>query len=237
MENIHNDQPLHSVIILMYHRTVNLLDMARDCVASVQACSPKGTEIVIVDNGSSYKFSWYKYSQVYIRLDRNYGISHGWNLGLKSARGKYKTVLGDDTIVCDGWLDHLVKAKEMPDCGVGQLHMEHLPHGKGIVENYKWPSGACFMLTQDVIDKVGYFDQMTYWPCNWEDLDYWVRVYKAGYKMYRNYEVTIQHREGATLHANDLSRHFEDNKRRFIKKHGFDPTGVFFGDQDISAHL
>ena len=235
-ENINHKVPTYSVIVLMYHRSVDLVDMARDCIASVQDSSTD-YELVIVDNGSSQRFGWYKLCDTYIRLNRNYGISHGWNLGLKASRGKYKTIIGDDTIVSKGWLEALREAKDMPDCGVGQIHVEHLPHGKEIVENYKWPSGACFMLDQNTIDKVGYFDEQTYWPCNWEDWDYWFRVYKVGLKMYRNYHTSIQHREGATLHANDLSEHFQDNKRRFIKKHGFDPTPIFTGDADINQYL
>ena len=234
--NPHTQNPTYSVIVLMYHRTVPLVDMARDCIASIKDSS-EDYELIIVDNGSSQRFGWYKECDTYIRFNRNMGISFGWNAGLKVSRGKYKVILGDDTIVTKGYLEALREAKDMPDCGVGQIHVENLPQGVGIVENYKWPTGACFMLTQDVIDKVGYFDQDTYWPCNWEDWDYWLRVYQKGFKMYRNYHTSIQHREGATLHATDLSSHFQDNKRRFIKKHGFDPTQVFCGDEDIKKYL
>lgn len=237
MENPNLAVPLYSVIILVYHRTVQLVDMGRDCLASVKESSPEGTEIIVVDNGSSQRYGWYKECDTYIRFNRNMGISAGWNAGLKVSRGKYKVILGDDTIVTKGWLEALKEAKDMPDCGIGQIHVERLPQGVGIVESYKWPSGACFMLTQDVIDKVGYFDADTYFPCNWEDWDYWFRAYKAGYKMYRNYHTSIQHREGMTVHSPDLSKHFEEMKRRFIKKHGFNPEGVFCGDEDIQKYL
>jgi len=207
--------------------------MARDCVESVRESMPAGTEIIIVDNGSPQRFSWFKYSDVYIRFNKNMGISHGWNVGLKASRGKYKCILGDDTIVTKGFLEALKESMDMPDCGVGQIHVESLPQGIGVVENYKWPSGACFMVTQNTLDKVGYFEADTYWPCNFEDWDYWYRTYQAGLKMYRNYHTSIQHREGATLHSPDLSSYFQENRRAFIKKHGIDPEMVFCGDQPM----
>lgn len=236
MGNPNLSKPLYSIIVLIYNRTPELLQMARDCVTTVKNYS-KDYELIIVDNGSTEHYDWSKECDTYIRFDKNYGISRGWNIGLLASRGVYKVILGDDTLVSEGWLEGLKEAMQMPNAGVVNPHVEHLPAGEGIVENYKWPSGACFMLTQNTLDKVGYFDQDTYWPANWEDLDYWYRLYKAGFKMYRNYHVSIQHLEGQTVHSPDISAHSDDNKRAFIKKHGFDPTNVFFAHESIESHL
>lgn len=225
-------KPLYSVIVLLYNRTDELRQMSLDCIASVNNSIDKSkTEVIIVDNGSTVREDWSKYCDTYVRLHTNTGCSRGWNAGLLMSRGYYKCVLGDDTIVHKGFLEALQAAMDMPDCGVGQIHVEHLPQGIGIVENYKWPSGACFMLTQHTIDKVGLFDQDTYFPANYEDLDYWLRCYKAGLKMYRNFSFSIQHREGATLHAPDISQYSDDNKRRFIRKFGRDYSPVFFSEE------
>lgn len=230
MNNPNSVKPLYSVIVLLYNRTPELVSMARDCVASVKNSS-EDYELIIVDNGSTVRYDWASQCNTYIRFEQNMGCSRGWNAGLLLSKGKYKVVLGDDTIVHKGYLEALREATDMG--GVGQIHVEHLPHGQGIVENYKWPSGACFMLTQEIIDKVGYFDQDTYFPANYEDTDYWLRVYKAGFKMFRNYGFSIQHREGQTLHAPDISMHTNDNMRRFIKKWGRDYSNVFFGDEPM----
>jgi len=86
------------------------------------------------------------------------------------------------------------------------------------------------MLPRSTIKKVGYFDEQ-FWPCNWEDVDYWTRVMKAGLKLYVNYTMTIIHREGQTLHAPDLSSYFLANKKRYINKWGFDCTKLFYGNE------
>jgi len=228
----------YSVIILIYHRTPELVAMAKDCLASViNTVDRSKTEIIVVDNGSTVKSDyWEKNADKYINLGVNKGISAGWNVGLQTAKGKYKVILGDDTILHGNWLEELKKCFDQPLCGVANLHMEHLPHGKGIVEDYKWYSGACFMLSQETIDKVGYFDEEI-WPCNTEDWDYWIRVYQAGLKLYKNFTLSIQHKEGQTVHAPDLSAHTQSLIDRLTKKVGFNPTDVFCGNLSIYKAL
>lgn len=233
MENLTNPnlkKPKYSVILLIFHRTQELVDMARDCIASIKNSS-KDYELIIVDNGSTVRYDWEKECDTYVRLDRNMGISHGWNTGLKIARGKYMVLLGDDTIVREGWLEGLQKAMDMPMAGLANIYVEHLPQGVGIVENYKWFSHACVMLTQNTIRRVGYYREDLYFPCNFEDHDYITRVMRAGLKCYINYGVTIQHKEGQTVHAKDLSEHFLRLKDVFMKEHGFDNQEVFCGDK------
>ena len=224
------NKPIHSVIMLIYHRTPELVAMARDCATSVRNSS-EDYEFIIVDNGSTEKYAWEKECDTYIRLNQNWGISHGWNMGLRVSRGKYKTIIGDDVLVRKGWLKAMREAMDMPLAGMVNPHVQHLPQGAGIVEDYKWPSGACFMVTQKTIDRVGYFDQDTYYPCNFEDHDYWTRLLKAGLKIYKNHSMTVMHKEGQTVHAKDLSEHFMEMKRRFIAKHGFDNQEVFCGQK------
>lgn len=233
MENNPNlDIPLYSVVVLVFHRTPELVAMARDCLASIKNSSPQDkTEIIIIDNGSTVRHDWEKECNTYIRFEKNMGISHGWNTGIKASRGKYITLLGDDTIVHDGWLEALQKAMDMPLAGLANVYVENLPQGIGIVENYKWFSHACVMLTQSTIRRIGYYDEKTFFPANFEDVDYSTRVMKAGLKLYVNYGSSIQHKEGKTVHAKDISSRFTEMKRRFIEKHGFDPIPVFYDSQ------
>lgn len=234
MENINLTKPKYTVGVLIYHRTQELVDMARDCVASVKKSSTD-YELIIVDNGSTIKSDWE--CDTLIRFDKNYGISHGWNAILKNARTEYVAIIGDDVIVREGWLEALKAALEMPLAGVANPHVQHLPPGAGIVENYKWFSGACFMLPQSTVSRVGYFDENTYFPANFEDHDYWTRVYKKGLKCYVNYGMSVQHREGATVHAKDISEEFLTNKKRFMDKHGFDNQEVFCGADSLAKYL
>ena len=222
--------PTYSVIMLVYHRTPELVEMARNCVASVKNSS-KDFEFIIVDNGSTQRYAWEKECDTYIRFNKNMGISHGWNTGLRVSRGKYKAVIGDDVIVRKGWLEALRVAMDQPQAGIANVYVEHLPQGAGIVENYKWFSHACFMLTQKTLDIVGYYDQDTYYPCNFEDHDFLTRLLKKGLKCYVNYGMSVMHKEGQTVHAPDLSEHFQRLKIAFMRKHGFDNQDVFCGEK------
>lgn len=90
------------------------------------------------------------------------------------------------------------------------------------------------MLTQKTIDKVGYFDENIF-PANTEDWDYWIRVYQAGLKTYRNFSCTVQHLEGQTVHAPDILKEHSRLLDNLRKKYGFDPVPVFCGDKNMPA--
>lgn len=233
MTNPNYPIPTYSVIILGFHRTPELVEMAKDCLGSViNSVDRKDTEIIYVDNGSTEKWEWEKHVDTYVRLDQNMGISRGWNTGLKLARANYKVILGDDVIVSKGFLEGLKEAIDMPNAGVSNVYVEHLPQGKGIVEDYKWFSGACFMLTQNTLDKVGYFNENIF-PCNTEDWEYWLRVYQKGLKLYKNFGVSVQHKEGQTVHSPDLSVHTKKLLENLADEWGFDPTSVFCSTRSI----
>lgn len=235
MNNPNLIKPTYTIGVLVYHRSPELVQMARDCIASIKNSS-QDYELIIIDNGSTEKYPWENECDTYVRFQENKGISRGWNTVLKLARGKYITIVNDDVKVRKGWLEELQKAMDMPLAGVANVHVEHLPPGTGIVENYKWFSGSCFMLTQATVNRVGYFDEEIF-PCNTEDWDYWIRVYKKGLKLYKNYGMTVQHLEGQTVHSPDLAKHTNLLLKRLEKKHGFNPVGVFCGDMSINDSL
>lgn len=237
MENPNLKEYKYSVIVLIYHRSQDLVGMTLNCLGSVfNAIDRNETEIILVDNGSTVRHKWEDIVDTYIRFNENKGISRGWNAGLRLSRGKYKVILGDDVVVRPNFLQALQKAMDMPECGVANIHVEHLPADIGCKEHYRWFSGACFMLTQNTIDKVGYFDESIF-PCNTEDWDYWLRTYQAGLKLYRNFAMSIQHKEGQTVHAPDLSKEHQRLMTNLRNKYGFDPTGVFCGEEDIYEAL
>jgi GT2 family glycosyltransferase len=228
MQNPNLIKPKYSVIVLIYHRTPELVQMARNCIASVKNSS-QDYELIIVDNGSTQRYPWENECDTYIRFNENKGISRGWNEGLRIARGRYLVILGDDVIVHKGYLEALEVCFEKPNCGVSNVYVQHLPQGMGIVEDYKWFSGACFMLKQKTIEKVGYFNEEIF-PCNTEDWDYWIRVYQNGLKLYKNFTFSIQHLEGQTVHAPDLSIHTQTLLKKLEEKIGMNPVDIFCGE-------
>lgn len=230
MENPNLEKPTYTVIMLIFHRYKRLVQMARDCAKTVRDNS-SDYEFIIVDNGSTIRHDWESECDTYVRLNQNWGISHGWNTGIKLARAENIVIIGDDIHASEGWLEAMKAGIEMPQAGMCNPHVQHLPGGAGIVENYKWPSGACFMLSRNTIDKVGLFAEEDYYPANHEDWDYWTRIYQAKLKIYTNYSCTVRHLEGQTIHAPDISEKSEQTRDVYLKKWGFDPTPIFCGGQ------
>jgi len=230
-----------SIIILYMHRDPSLMpdnydpNMTNDLVNSIVE-NTDNYELIAVDNGSTTNESWLTYVDKYYRFPKNEGISNGWNKGIEMASHEHIVILGDDTIVPPNWKEEMLKAMNMSDAGMATVHVEGMPYGEGIKEALPFP-GACFMLTKKTVEKVGYFDWQTYWPCNYEDVDYQARVLAHGMKIYTNYAVTVQHRQGATLHVKELSDPFEEMGERFIKKHHFNAQDYFYRGKDIKEVL
>lgn len=232
-----------SIVVLFYHRDPEKMpgnydpDMMQDCVNSI-INNTDNYEFIFVDNGSTVDESWVKtFADKYHRFEKNEGISNGWNKGIEMATNDKVIILGDDTVVPPNWVSEMMKAIKMPDAGAATVHVEGMPYGEGIQETWKWFPGACFMLPKSTVEKVGYFDWRTFFPCNWEDADMWVRIMAHGMKLYTNYAVTVQHRMGATLHVDDLSGPFEKLRHKFIQKHGFDCQPYLYGEGDIRTVL
>lgn len=233
-----------SIVILYYHRDPKLMPdnydpyMMQDLVESIEL-NTTDYELIAVDNGSTVdEYEWLKgHIHKYHRFDKNEGISNGWNKGIELATNEHIIILGDDTIVPPNWTDEMMKAISMPQAGLATVHVVGMPYDEGIKETLGPFPGACFMLTKSVIDKVGYFDWKTYYPCNYEDVDFQARVLAHGYKMYVNYAVTVQHRMGATLHVPELSDPFEEMGKRFTEKHKFNAQDYFYRGKDIREVL
>lgn len=239
MENPNHKKYTYTVGILIFHRTPALLEIGKKCLESVLACIDRSTtELIIVDNGSTVTDPcWQSEADIYVRYEQNRGVSAGWNGILKLARGEYICILGDDTEVPSGYLEAMRECFNNDDCGVSNPYVEHLPIGMGIVKDYKWFSGACFMLSQDTVKKAGYFREDLYFPTNFEDTDYWCRVMKTGRRLYKNFSCKVKHLEGQTTQAQDLDEAKQGTRQAFLKEWGFDPVPYFCADQSIYKAL
>jgi len=225
------EKPIFSIVMLVCHKDKKILYTALNCLGSLRKHTNfNKTELIIVDNGSSERYSWDEEADAYIRFKENRGIAPAWNAGLRIARADHIAVINDDIIVCENWLEKLKDAVSKPQGGVSNIYVQHLPQGQGVVENYKWFSGSCFMLPRTTINRVGYFDEQ-YEKANFEDHDYWTRIMREGLKLYVDYSATIMHKEGQTVHNKEISGYFNRNRERFIKKWSFNSQDVFCGPQ------
>ena len=221
---------MDSVIVLTYPRKPEHLDMLDECMESVIKFSD--AEIILIDNHAPLDTSKYKDKVKYIRMKENAGCAGGWNKGLKTAKGDYIAVISDDVVVKEGYLEAMKEAlNTIPDALVSGPGVEKLPNGMGffgIEENRVWFPGSCFMVTRETLKRVGYFDTQ-FTPFNYEDVDYWTRVYKAGGKLVRNYSVEVEHKEGQVIHSIEGNNEVDStNREKYLKKWGFDPIPIFY---------
>jgi GT2 family glycosyltransferase len=108
-----------SVIVVSF----NTRHATLECIGSVLAHSPEGTEIVVVDNGSgdgTVQAILERYPSVVVDdAGENLGFAKGVNRGVARSTGEYVLLLNPDTIVHQGSLEKLlVFANAHPEYGV-----------------------------------------------------------------------------------------------------------------------
>lgn len=98
-----------SVIIPVYNRTFSI----RDAVESVLIQSVKPSEIIVIDDGSSFDMASYLKNYMHhirlIKLNENKGVSFARNAGIKAATGEYIALLDSDDLFLPGKLEYQIK--------------------------------------------------------------------------------------------------------------------------------
>lgn len=176
--------------------------------------------------------------------NRNRGFAGGNNLGLAVAEGDYVLLLNNDVIVTPGWLTNMHKALEssatlgyagpLSNRVAGtqlvpasyttademlafaeQLCGENA--GKTVRENRL--IGFCLLLKREVVDKIGALDS-GFGTGNFEDDDYCLRAYYAGYEGVIACDSFVHH-EGSKTFAGmgiDYQAKMNVNRRIFHNK-------------------
>lgn len=108
-----------SIIVVSY----NTRDATIACLRSAIENAPAGSELVVVDNGSSDDSAAAVReafpTATVIEAGRNLGFARGVNLGVRHATGDYIVLLNPDTVVLDGSLSTLVAfAVARPEFGL-----------------------------------------------------------------------------------------------------------------------
>lgn len=223
-----------SIIMPCLFRKEEHKDAVIECIDSVKKHS-YDYEFIIVDDGSPLDTQFLRdAADIFIRHSKPKGIAYGWNDGLKAATGEYYVVINDDIVVVEGWLDAMVEAfNTFPNAMAASTHVQHLPQEYELLEKKEWFPGMCFMLKPDTIEKIGYFDTQ-FVPFNFEDTDYWVRILKYGGTLAQNHKLTVGHKMGQVIHQIENNGEIDsENKKRFIKKWGFDPIPVMYHGADL----
>ena len=221
------------------------------CVKSIQENSSGGEDIVdeidliIVDNGCDEKNTKILKSiniipHKYIRLEKNMGVSIGYNTGIKQAFKdgcEYVVLFNADTEVkTKGWEQNMKKVFEKyKNTGMVGAMTNHINQKKQNIKFYnnelpnkviksKWVGLGLTMLSRKVVEDVGVLDEnMGYGGA--VDREYCLRLRLKGYQNYVDGNTFIFHHEGSNGFKNlgfkdfNLSyRKMRLNNHKYIKE-------------------
>ncbi|MFH1542342.1 MAG: glycosyltransferase family 2 protein [bacterium] len=225
-----------SIIILNY-KNIKIL---QECLESIpQSIKNISIEIIVVDNNSqdgSGAMVRKIFPQVtLIENQENSGFAKANNLGLKVATGRYQMLLNNDTIVKEGALERMVRFmdqnKEAGACGPLLLNTDGTPQRQGgLFGSRFWKSdqpkavqfviGAALLVRREVIEQVGLMDENLFFYN--DDLDWCLRIRKAGWKIFFLPQAEIVHYGGYSSKRTFNPRLFVEGFRGglyFTRKH------------------
>lgn len=195
-------------------------------------------EIIVTDNastdGSQQMIKTRFHTVKLIENRENAGFIRASNQGLRIYQGRYGLLLNDDTVVKADALDRMVewmdKNPKVGACGPRLLNTDGTPQRQGglfsRIHKLDKPTevdfviGAALMVRREVMDKVGLMDENLFFYN--DDLDWCIRIRKAGYKIYFLPQIEIVHYGGYSSKRGFKRRLFVEGFRGglyFCKKH------------------
>lgn len=226
-------QPTADIIVVTYDNP-GILDA---CIGSIHRNTCEPVRLIIVNNGER-NFDVKAKNTVILRAPKNLGWMCGVNLGVKWAKennpSKFVMWMNDDTQILDhdyGWLTKMLKCFELDDRVGGVGPTSNAIMGRQSIAHQGFPpaiessrlSGMCFLTKHSIVDDIGMLDESL--PGG-DDLDYSIRLTKAGYKMAICRRTFILHhyaKTGKKVFGDywDSQEHTEKLNNALIKKHGF----------------
>lgn len=199
-----------SIIIV----NTNNRKLLEECLYSIYAGTHRATfEIIVVDNNStdgSQQMVKTSFPEVIlIENKENLGFVKASNQGLEIYRGRYALLLNDDTVVKDRAFDCMVefmdKSVKTGACGPKLLNRDRTIQQQGGLlgqrfwlsessKEVKFVTGACLMVRREAIDKIGILDENLFFYN--DDLDWCLRIRKAGWKIYFLPQAEVVHYGG-----------------------------------------
>lgn len=207
--------PNVSVIVPVLVNSLEQVAMTIRCVKTARETTKIPFEVIIVETLTDY---FKDLGDVYIWEKEKTYATVSVNRGLKVSNKAWKVILTNDVFVKEGWLEAMFECfKQNPNCGASTLASNQFNHHQSfkIEEGYWW---SVALLPQGIFDKVGYLDES--FKGVWDDTDLLMRIYRAGYKMYTNYSVVVEHLIGETHYKNPQhTENFQHGQKLFYEKH------------------
>jgi GT2 family glycosyltransferase len=243
------EPPLVSVVIPVYDHA----DVTVRCLRSIADSWFESLDVqfIVSDDGSNDRTAsivTQLHGVDYVRSSKNEGFVRACNRGAMLARGKYLCFLNNDTVVRDGWLDHLVStAEHEPAIGVVGAKLV-FPDGRlqeagGIIwrdasgwnfgrgesadaprynfmRDVDYVSGAALLVRRELFERVGGFSE-EFAPAYYEDADLCFSVRALGYRVVYQPRSVVVHYDGATAgdaRGGGAKRFQEINRPKFREK-------------------
>lgn len=228
MQNINSKFPMVSIITINYNQAVVTCEFLESIqkitypnyeVVVVDNASP-------TDNPSSIKEN-YPFVR-FIKSDVNLGFAGGNNLGVRESKGDYLLFINNDTEVEPDFLQAMI-TKFQEDKSIGmmspKIRFHHTPDmiqyaGYNPMSTYTMRQfaigykqidkgqfdepcftdsvhGAAMMVPRKVIEEVGMMSEV-FFLC-YEELDWCVRIKKAGYKVFYQPKSLVFHKESISI--------------------------------------
>lgn len=259
------DQPvLCDIVIPVY-------DQARytqACVESIFAHTEVPFWLIIVDDASQERqtVDFLKDLEareparvLVLHLEKNQGYVRAVNHGLEKTSAEFVVVMNNDTVVYPGWLSEMVRvAQKDPAIGLVNPQWEVPKRFRGGLDRYiarhvvsqrgrfietDWARGFCYLTKRCVIEKIGGLDE-DFAPAYYDDWDYSMRAWAAGYRCVRALGAFVFHAKNVTYAAcaqqGQTGTLLEEKKRLFCKRWGR-PLKMLVVDNgscgDLSARL
>ena len=237
------DRPLVSIVI----PTINTPRLTKVCLESVKQNTSVPHEIIVVNNSTAKPIvsalNQFKIISV-IQNKKNLGFAKAANQGVAKARGMYVCFLNSDTLVPPLWMERLLWALKQPGVGAvvptanhyGYSHAwppKYLPTSQATVdltdkalqqwhpntvENMLRIQGFCLVLSRQVMNKIGLFDEQFFFGL--EDDDYSLRLRLEGYHLLRLKSVFIYHLSGGSTRKHRRPRIEQNREKKFMQKWG-----------------
>ncbi len=231
--------------------------LTQQCINSIFANTHCDYSLIVIDNASATPTRIYldeikaKYPDriKIIRNKENVGNTKAANQGMLASSADYVCILDNDTIVCDGWLNEMIRiAESSPDIGIVNPHSNFgrkKPWNKSYQQYAREKTrgkqgqhietatavGFCFLIKRDVINKIGLWDER-FSPGYFEDTEYSLRARKAGYRSAFAKGAFVFHFEHASFRKRNLNQLFEQSKEKFYSLYK-KPERVLF----VKSHI
>jgi len=218
----------------------NQFELTRQCIDHITKNTRYPYRLVLVDNGSddqtkSYLENFQKNNKDFglIQNKENLGFVRAVNQGLKISKASYVCVLNNDTMPGEGWLTQLIEfAQRHKDVGLlnplckghEEKKISINEYAKSVATNkdkfmeMNQCQGFCMLIKRELIDKIGYLDEQ-FGLGGFDDTDYSLRSYLAGYKSACVYSSYVYHKEHESFcQMGDRKKIQSESEKRFFKK-------------------